>query len=338
MQRRIRFLTGMLACFATAGAPLNAQQRDVARRGGVAAQPAVADSARAPVAKDSAAPRDRDNPQMGRHRLSIATYIGSRLDDNVNRDEIGVQSIGVISGLSSQWVSSMRRPSVVVEYDVAMHRYSATERFNRVSQRLRGTVSRRLHRRWTLELAAEGALKGSSEDRDVADQASVQPRSDFQLTRGTRLRLYGNQRWRLFRSDTLQNAVNQYAGAELRYRFSGGFELEVGGRMEENKARGDRFDHVRRTYTAGFASPLGRRAAVSAEWQYRVQDYSGRFVEIDDVDVPRHDRRFQPEVALEYRLGAFDIELSYEPEYRRSNDPEKEINQNVILFGLRRRW
>ena len=74
------------------------------------------------------------------------------------------------------------------------------------------------------------------------------------------------------------------------------------------------------------------------ELQYRIQTYSGRFVEIRDRDYPRRDHRLQPAAALRYQLHPFTLEMSYEPEWRLSNDPTRSIDQQVLLFGLRHRW
>ena len=71
--------------------------------------------------------------------------------------------------------------------------------------------------------------------------------------------------------------------------------------------------------------------------RYRVQTYPGRLVEIEDRDYPRRDYRLEPAAALEYRLGAVTLQLSYEPEWRRSNDPSRSVDQHVLLVGLRRR-
>jgi hypothetical protein len=272
------------------------------------------------------------------HAVTAGSYVLSRMDDNVNRDPVGVTSIGGIGGVTARYTSGPTRPLLMLEYDAAVHRYTATTRFNRVSQRLRSTLTRRLIRPVTFELVMEGALKGSSEDRDVSDGASVIPRLDFRVGANRRLRIGAAQRWRRFATDSLQDATNRYLTAELRHRFAGGagFEQEV--RVERNQARGARFDFERLSYATTLSTPVGRAVVFEVGMQYRLQRYAGRLVEIDDDEVARVDHRLQPSAGLIVHVGASSLEMSYEPEFRRSNDPDKAITQNVVVVGLRHRW
>ncbi|MCC7054568.1 MAG: hypothetical protein IT355_14960 [Gemmatimonadaceae bacterium] len=286
-------------------------------------------------------PSRRDSlaaPAAPFHALSVGSYVLSRLDDNVNRDPVGVSSVGVIGGGTVRLASGAVRPLLQLEYDAAVHRYTATTRFNRVSQRLRTTLSRRVVRWWTLELVTEGALKGSSEDRDVSNQLQLVPTTEFRLGSARRLRLGAAQRWRRFPLDSMQDATNRYVTAEFRHRFMDGAEFETEARIERNLAVGDRFDYRRSSYSMSYDMPLGRAVRVEFGMQYRQQRYSGRFAEVDDRDVPRVDHRLQPAAALQVRLGASELNVSYEPEWRRSNDPDKAISQNLVMLGVRRRW
>jgi hypothetical protein len=83
---------------------------------------------------------------------------------------------------------------------------------------------------------------------------------------------------------------------------------------------------------------IGRAVHVEAGVQYRRQQYSGRFVTIQKVNVERVDHRLQPSAELRVRVGSADVELSYQPEWRRSNDPDKAIAQQLWQLGVRRRW
>lgn len=272
------------------------------------------------------------------HHLSLTSILMSRADDNVNRDTIGTLSVGGIAGISARLASSANRAWVVLEYDAAVHRYSATTRFNRVSQRARSTLSARLSCDWGLDLVTEGARGGSSEDRDVSDQFSVLPRLEYRIDGARRLRFGVSQRWRRYPTDSLQNATNRYASAEFRHRLSDGAAFEAEVRLERNDARGPRNDFRRPTISTVYVTPVGKRAVLEVGMQYRSQRYSGRLVEIDDEDFPRIDQRLQPSVSLQVRVAGSDLELGYEPEWRQSNDPTKSLSQNLLLVGVRRRW
>lgn len=288
---------------------------------------------------DSAARQPTTRVNIPRfHHLQLQSFVISRLDDNVNRDTIPVASAGVITGMGLQFSSGPVRPWLVAEYDAAFHRYSATERFNRVSQRGRLTVGGRLARWWTLELVSEGSLKGSFEDRDVSDQLALQPRTEFKLGNDRRIRFTASHRWRRYPTTPEQDAINQYASAEFRHRLPDGASWESEFRIEQNEALVDRYDYRRTTWNSTYTTPLWRGAQLEVEMQYRLQAYSGRLVEIDDEDFPRRDHRLQPGAAFLWQMGPVGFEVSYEPEWRRSNDPGKNIDQQVLLVGLRHRW
>jgi hypothetical protein len=305
-----------------------AQDRVVAARAAVGTT--STDSARKVLAAPTVGPAF--------HHLQVQSFVLSRLDDNVNRDTLPVSSVGVISGLGAQFSSGPVRPWLVAEYDAAFHRYTATTRFNRVSQRGRVTMGGRLTRWWTLELVSEGSLKGSFEDRDVSDQLALQPRTEFKLGNARRIRFTASHRWRRYPESTEQDAINQYAAAEFRHRLPDGASWESEFRVERNDARLARFDYRRTTWNSTYTTPLWRGATLEVDVQYRLQAYPDRLVEIDDEDFPRRDHRLQPGAAFTWQMGPIQFEMSYEPEWRRSNDPTRNIDQQVMLVGLRHRW
>ena len=309
------------------------EERTVARR----TTPVTGDTALArPPAPTSESRISPYGPAFS--RFSGASSMLSRLDDNVNRDSLGVRSVGVSVALGARFESSVLRPGLILEYDIALHRYTATTRFNRVSQRARFTLSRRLAGRITAELVTEGTLKGSSEDRDVSDQLAVVPRVDVRLTGAQRLRIGIAQRWRRFPTDSSQDAQNRYVAIEFRHRLANGttFSMEV--RTEHNDARNTRFDFRRTAYTGGVAASLTRRVTFEAEMQYRTQAYPGRFVRLNRQDVARLDHRLQPSAVMHVHYAVADLDFGYEPEWRYSNDRRRNMAQHVLLVGLRRRW
>lgn len=297
----------------------------------------VPTSSRTTPGRADSTQRRVQQPPSFRH-LQLQTFVMSRLDDNVNRDSLHVGSVGVITGAGALLQSGPVRPWFTAEYDIAVHRYSATERFNRVSQRGRATIGGRLTKWWTLEAVAEGSLQGSFEDRDVSDQLTLQPRMDFKLGSDRRIRFTGSHRWRRYPEAPDQDARNRFVAAEFRHRMPDGATWESEFRIEENVAAVTRFDYQRTTWNSVYTTPLGSHVTLEVEMQYRLQAYRDRTVEIEDEDVLRRDHRLQPGAGLVYRLGRTEFELSYEPEWRRSNDPSRSIDQHVLLFGMRRHW
>lgn len=280
----------------------------------------------------------RDDGANVDRRLSLVSFLGSRYDNNVNRDRDPVASVGVVSGLGMRLQSGGRRPWFEGEYDVAWHRYSATDRFNRVSQRLRFTTSARVARAVEVAMVSEGSLKGSAEDRDVADQLALLPRLDVRLSERHRLRLVGAHRWRRYTLTPDQNATNDYAALELRRRSSDETIWEGEARVERNAAAGSRFAYQRTTVSAAHSRPVGRQSFLDLELQYRVQRYPDRLVELDNVEVPRRDARVEPAIGWRWSRWGTELELRYEPERRWSNDPDKGFVQHLATMGISRRW
>lgn len=311
----------------------------------------LADSVRLAAAAARAARRGSDGENQSREtavhhddgaepdrRLSLVSFLGSRYDSNVNRDEDPLASVGVVSGLGMRMQSGGRRPWFEGEYDVAWHRYSGTDRFNRVSQRVRLTASSRLGRAVEVAMVSEGSLKGSAEDRDVADQLALLPRLDVRLSERHRLRFVGAHRWRRYALTPDQNATNAYAALEWRRRSVDETIWEGEARVERNAAAGSRFAYQRMTVSAAHSHPMGRRSFLDLELQYRVQYYPSRLVEVDNVDVPRRDARVEPAIGWRWSRWGTELELRYEPERRWSNDPDKGFVQHLTTMGISRRW
>lgn len=280
----------------------------------------------------------RDDGAAVNRQFSLVSFLGSRYDNNVNRDRDPVTSVGIVSGLGMRMQSGGRRPWFEGEYDVAWHRYSATDRFNRVSQRMRLTASSRLARAVEVAIVSEGSLKGSAEDRDVADQLALLPRLDLRLSERHRLRFVGAHRWRRYALTPDQSATNDYAALELRRRSADETIWEGEARVERNAAAGSRFVYQRMTVSAAHSRPVGRRSFIDLELQYRVQRYPNRLVEVDNVDVPRRDARVEPAIGWRWSRWGTELELRYEPERRWSNDPDKGFVQHLTTMGISRRW
>ena len=270
--------------------------------------------------------------------ISLVSFMRSRYDSNVNRDLVPTRSVGMVSGLGLRLQAGGDRPWLATEYDAAVHRYSATERFDRVSQRLRISATAQLARALEVGLVSEGSLKGSAEDRDVADQVAVLPRVDLRLSDRHRLRLVGAHRWRRYPDAPEQHARNAYGAVELRQRSADGSTWEGEARVERNAARGDRFDYRRITFATAYSAPLGQRSFLDIELKYRDQRYANRFVAVEDVDVPRHDFRWEPALGWRWSAWGNDLDVRYEPERRGSNDPDKHFVQHLVSVGISRRW
>lgn len=270
--------------------------------------------------------------------FTLLATASSVYESNIEHAEVdAVPSVGGVAGLLARFQNRASRPWIQLEYEVAAHSYTNTDRFDRVSNRARTSLARTLNKLFRAELIGEASLKGSSEDRDVSDQYSVQPRLEWRLDSDRRIRGYATYRLRDYDIDD-QDAHNRYVGVEFRQDSDGDREWEAGFRYERNSGAGMRSKYFRRTWYSQYTTPA-MGGVLGVELRFRAQQYDGRFVEVEGIDVNRKDERWNPVItyARDIVAGA-QLSVQYDFEGRTSNDPEKGYDAHRLLLGLTRRW
>ena len=253
-------------------------------------------------------------------------------DTNINHSEEPLASTGVVGGIGTRFETD----NFEVEYEVAKHEYSNTDRWDRVSHSVTTSFEQRVAKKLSMEAVGELTLKGSSEDRELNDQYVLEPRINYRFSPSSRLRLYGAHRLRRYDDNQQRDATNQYAGAEFRQRLGSG-AFDVGYRWETNRAEGRRYSYERQTYSLQYATPLaGGLHRLAAEVKYRPQNYSHRFVDDEEDEPLRRDKRWIFSLEGSIALGRH-LELlpGYRYETRFSNDEEEEFEAHVGYVGLR---
>lgn len=274
----------------------------------------------------------------GERPLTIFTSAANVFDTNINHDEEDtIRSLGMVLATGAQFRDNPRDPSVDVTYTIGFHRYTRTDRWDRLSHHVRALVETDLSGPWSWETVGEISLKGSSEDRELSDQYVINPRLDYRFGERHRFRMYGLLRLKRYDEEILRNATNQYAGGELLFRSRKGSRFEVGGRLERNDAAGPRYDYHRYTYYTEFVVPVSARDRIELELTTRRQQYLNRLVE--DQEVLRRDQRWIPSFTWVRALTPeADLEVGYKLEARTSNDPEKKFNAHLVTVSVLRRW
>ncbi len=326
MRQFVSMLVALLAC---AGA-VHGQARVTGTSTRPADSTAASGRARSP-ALTRAAPRT--TPKVS--PWSAAATMSSVFDSNIDRDDENLDVYGVVSGVIGRYRTRTSRQSLEMEYESALHSYTGTNRWDRVSHRFRGLYEREVASDWTLATVTEIALKGSSEDRSVGDQYVLEPRLEYEFDRSSQARLYGAARVRKFDDTPDQNGLNRYVGIEFTQDAGNDREWEVGARYEVNGARTVRRRYNRWTWHTKYTTEVGDRDELELEVKIRSRTFPKRFVEVEDEDVPRRDQRFIPSVVWTRALGdQWGLNTQYEYETRASNDPEQDYTGHQLRVSF----
>jgi hypothetical protein len=274
---------------------------------------------------------------LGRSWSGLVRY-GNAYDSNIDQNDANLQAFGVVLGGGLRYVDDPRDPSVTVQYETGIHRYSGTDRWDRISHYVRAQASQDLVGRLKGDLIGEISLKGTTEEREMSNQFNVIPRLNLRLDKRHRVRVVGAWRERRY-DDVDRNARNRYIGAEFTRKDSDDHELTVEARIERNDAQGSRYQWNRISYGAEYLWPLGKWGRLEFDVRYRQVRYAERTVEIDDEDVLRRDNRWTPAIVWRHDVTPLtELRLGFQRESRDSNDPRRDFGANQFIFGLTRRF
>lgn len=264
--------------------------------------------------------------------------LSTGFDTNINQDPQGTRSFGLVSSMGFHFQNNGEKPSFEIEYEAGLHRYTNTEKWNRVSHSLTTSYKRHLFGRWYARTTGELTLQGSSEDRELNNQYVLGQQIEYRPK--ANIRLIGFAAYRLKRDpvDQGKNSIDPYIGAKFAQNLRGGRGWEVSYRYDHNRSWDARNRYVRWTYRAGFETPLFQRDRLMLEASYRPQLYA-RTVKVDDIRVTRHDLRWGFSVLWERPLNErVTMGVFYRFEKRRSNGADKRYTEQQPGLSLTYRW
>ena len=274
-----------------------------------------------------------------RRRFWLSASLSTVFDSNVEHDERRLHSFGLVPSFGLHFQDNPEKPSFEAEYEVGFHRYTRTDSFDRVSQYLTAAYRRRLPGRLSSRTTGEVSLKGSSEDRDVNNQYSLEQQFQYRLSPAARVSAFAAYRVKRYPlADAGKNAIDPYVGGKFQQALKGGREWEISYRYDKNRSQDPKDRYVRWTYEAQFSTPLfrSRRDLLTVEARYSPRLYA-RQIKVYGERVARKDRRWVFEVDYERPL-ARDVRfgLDYKYENRNSNDPDKRFDGHVlgVTFGF----
>jgi hypothetical protein len=245
----------------------------------------------------------------------------------------------MVYGLGVGYRTPPSRPTLELSYEVAVHSYTQTDKWDRVSHNLQASFEQRLTRHWNLETNGELSFKGSSEDRELVDQYILLQQIYYRLNRQNRLGFYGAYRVKRYDDSPDRDATNLYLGGDFEEQLGVGHRWKIGYRYETNRPQSPRHQYIRWTYSMDYTTPLSARGKLILGVRYRSQRYDERLMEIEDTEVPRHDHRWVLSASWIRPLWRNqELDLDYKFETRSSNDPDKEFSAHLLAITLRHRW
>lgn len=294
--------------------------------------------------KDSLEPSAVRRAPPKRQRFWFENGVSNVYDSNIEHDTTSIGSYGLVVGATGRFRSRSARPGVQLEYGIAVHEYTATDRWDRVSQIARAGVDMPLGKLLRAGLTGEIFLKGSSEDREIGDQYAILPRVELRPSDNIRVRIITAYRKRYYGESSGSNATNKYVTLDSRIGVGAGV-LEGAARFEENLPRTTRLRFQRQTYTMRYTWPLSHHDELLAGLEYRPVKYPERTVDIEDEEGEtireevRQDRRWKPHVRwMREWTRNLRTDLEYEYEMRLSNDPDKKYRGHVLTFTTAIPW
>jgi hypothetical protein len=295
------------------------------------------DDAPKTAVKKRSAPRkrSREEKKSASRRFWLSMSMSSEFDTNITHDERGLGSFGVVPSFGAHFVDNPEKPSFEADYEVALHRYTKTNEFDRVSHYFTASYRRQLARRWYAKTVGEVSLKGSSEDRDVNNQYVLEQQLQYRPNTANRLTAFAAYRLKRYPiAEQGSNAIDSYAGGKYERRLKAGRAWTLGYRYDKNRAQDPRNRYVRWSYNTEFSTPLSaaNRDLLTLGLRYSPRPYA-RLIKVNGERVPRRDRRWVFDALYERQLSR-DVRMgwSYSYETRNSNDPDKKFASN--LFGV----
>ncbi|MDQ2987103.1 MAG: hypothetical protein M3R13_10365 [Armatimonadota bacterium] len=268
----------------------------------------------------------------------ITPYLISWLvhDTNIDRDDQRIKSWGVVYGAGLQYKSDADKPLFEASYEVAKHNYSSFDEFDRVSHAFSGIVHHKFSDQWRADLLAEVAFKGSSEDRDINDSVSIQPRFEYRITDDERLKLRMNYRWRKPPIDPNGRHQNRYAEFIYEKRLPRNHTISASIRHEINRSVFDGNHYNRTIYGVEWETEPTDKDTISIELKFKDRRYTVREV---TKGVQRQDESWVIEADWEHFFDTrWSVLVDYRMERRTSNDPDEDFIQRVFGLGTKLRF
>lgn len=258
-----------------------------------------------------------------RGRWHGTVSLGNLFDGNINHELRPVRSFGMVPAGELVFESSSE-PALVWGYEIASNSFTGTDRWDRISHSMYSVWSYRIGSRLRLESGGSASWKGSSEDRELANEFGVSQRLAYRVLQATRLVVSGGCRYKQYPDDPETSGPSPYVTAKLDQRFGSNQRISIGYKYQRRLSHAQRDRYRRSAYTVAYSTPVFTPTErLSLEIEYRPQQYE-RLIKVADRREFRFDRRFIASAAFERPLTKrTTARWTAALETRRSNDPDK---------------
>jgi hypothetical protein len=304
------------------------------------AQSKASPAAQVASAKRVSKAASKPSPQreIRARRFWLFASLSTGFDSNIDQDPEGTRAFGLVSSMGFHFQDNAEKPSFEIEYEAGLHRYTNTDKWNRISHTLTTSYKRHLFGRWYTRTTGELSLRGSSEDRELNNQYLLGQQLEYRPNANTRLIAFAAYRLKRDPVEQGKNAIDPYIGAKFVQRLPGERRFEIGYRYDHNRSQDARNRYVRWTYGASFETPLFQRDRLTLEGSYRPQLYA-RTVKVDDLRVTRHDVRWSFNALWEHPLNErITMTVFYRFEKRLSNSADKRYTEQQPGISFIYRW
>jgi hypothetical protein len=306
-----------------AGGPANAQE---------AVQQAARGTSADSVQRRQQAPQAQAAPRL----WSLQATFAGAVDTNADRDEDELTAPGVEFGLVAGLQNRARQPTLNGDYRFNRRAYSATDRWNGTSHRLRAIHVLQLSDHWSLETTAAAQTGLITVEYRQTDQLLLSPRLQFQPSRQHRIRVDGMYRGRRYRDAARTTATSPGAGLDYRFRLGSWHFADFSYRYEANYAQNERRRYTRGTVSAAYTRPLVTGTRARLRLDYRDVDYESRLAVNAGASELREDISWIPSLLVTHEFNTrVRMDLNYRWVNRSSNDPSAAFRSHRSAFTLR---
>lgn len=272
-----------------------------------------------------------EKPVLGIKVSTLQVY-----DSNIDHDEHHRAAYGLVPGAQVRFQNRARSPVLTLQYQVARHAYTRTDKWDRVSNKFRVTFTPEGTRRWRTETDVELSFGGTSEDRDISNQYALEQNVEYRFTRDHRLHFFTYLRLKRIVNNPAESAIKPYWGLVYERKTDDDGALQLSARYELNREQEARGDYSRWTYALDYEIPLFKTENVlTFEAKYQRKNYAFRFVEVEDEDERR--RYYQWAMSVDWErplIAGLIMRFQYQYELRDSNDPGKRFTAHLLQYQL----
>lgn len=256
--------------------------------------------------------------------------VGNVFNSNINQDETNIKSFGVIPGFGIAYRSSAKHPLFRFNYEVGLHRYTNTDTWDRTSHFLETNFEKRFLKRFAAETQGVVSLKGSNEDRELADQYLIEEQIKYRINKENRFRVYAAYRIKRYRDDPGRNTIDPYIGAKYQLQHWNR-SWTVGYRYDKSRSVNPRHRYIRWIYSGEFTTPLpGNYGALTLGARLQSKMYA-RLIRVDGMRVPRQDQKWIFSGFWNRKLGPhIEAGLLYVFEWQSSNQADKRFASHQV--------